>query len=132
MSVDSIVHYRRMFVLIYIYSKDQLLSYLNEMIIMNSTMVNLFSLLKLNKFKIEIKGRHTSNDIAGFVRDNAYSPLRALTPTDFPSVTTDSKPFIIDFFSPVIHLLNNLMNFAFSFVHLVCIYYLNFVKLQNV
>ncbi|CAF4467664.1 unnamed protein product, partial [Rotaria magnacalcarata] len=28
------------------------------------------------------------------------SPLRALTPSDFPSVTTDSKPFIIDFFSP--------------------------------
>ncbi|CAF3957073.1 unnamed protein product [Rotaria magnacalcarata] len=45
-------------------------------------------------------GRHTSNDIAGFVRDNAFSPLRALTPSDFPSVTTDSKPFIIDFFSP--------------------------------
>ncbi|CAF2365186.1 unnamed protein product [Rotaria sp. Silwood2] len=45
-------------------------------------------------------GRHTSNDIAGFVRDNAFSPLRTLIPSDFPSVTTDSKPFIIDFFSP--------------------------------
>ncbi|CAF0808672.1 unnamed protein product [Adineta steineri] len=45
-------------------------------------------------------GRQTSNDIAGFVRDNAFSPLRTLTPSDFPSVKTDSKPFIIDFFSP--------------------------------
>ncbi|CAF0811895.1 unnamed protein product [Rotaria sp. Silwood1] len=45
-------------------------------------------------------GRHISNDIAGFVRDNAFSPLRTLIPSDFPSVTTDSKPFIIDFFSP--------------------------------
>jgi DnaJ family protein C protein 10 len=59
-----------------------------------------FVLFKRDDYYEFYYGRHTSNDIAGFVRDNAYSPLRALTPTDFPSVTTDSKPFIIDFFSP--------------------------------
>jgi hypothetical protein len=48
-----------------------------------------------------IQGRQTSSDLAGFVRDNALSPLRTLTPSDFPTVQTDPAPYIIDFFSPV-------------------------------
>jgi hypothetical protein len=101
MLVDSIVHHHQMSVLIYTYSKNPHLFYSNEMVIMNSIMVNMNLFIKLNKLNIKFKGRHTSNDIAGFVRDNAHSPLRALTPSDFPSVKTDSKPFIIDYFSPV-------------------------------
>ncbi|CAF0927093.1 unnamed protein product [Adineta steineri] len=59
-----------------------------------------FILFKRNGHHEFYYGRQTSNDIAGFVRDNAFSPLRTLTPSDFPSVKTDLKPFIIDFFSP--------------------------------
>lgn len=72
---------------------------------MNFIMVNSMNLDICVRKKITNEffgiGRQTSHDIAEFVRDNAFSPLRALTPTDFPSVKLDDKPFIIDFFSPV-------------------------------
>ena len=55
----------------------------------------------MNQINLNFEGRQTSNDIAGFVRDNAFSPMRTLTPSDFPSVIVNTKPFIIDFFSPV-------------------------------
>lgn len=63
-----------------------------------------------DRCQIFIEGRQTSNDIAGFVRENAFSPLKTLTPSDFPSVKSDTKPFIIDYFSPVSLSLNDAEN----------------------
>jgi hypothetical protein len=82
---------------------------------------------------LHFKGRHIANDLAGFVRENAFSPLRALTPADFPAVKNDVQPFIVDFFSPVSHLFRRLGQslVVFSFVHPVCIYCPSFAKHRN-
>eukprot|EP00794_Sanderia_malayensis_P017549 gene17549-19299_t len=45
-------------------------------------------------------GRLTAHDIAVFARESSASNVRALTPEDFPDVTTGDKNFFIDFFAP--------------------------------
>ncbi|CAF0886173.1 unnamed protein product [Didymodactylos carnosus] len=61
-----------------------------------------FILFKFNGYYEFYYGRYSANDVATFVRENAYTIVRTLNPNDFPYVTNteNDKPFIIDYFSP--------------------------------
>lgn len=44
--------------------------------------------------------RHTANDLALFARDNAFTNLKSMSPSDFPSILQQDRPIFLDFFAP--------------------------------
>ncbi|ELT92793.1 hypothetical protein CAPTEDRAFT_228052 [Capitella teleta] len=45
-------------------------------------------------------GRQTAHDIAAFAKDSAETPVRVLSPKDFPAATQSAEPWFIDFYAP--------------------------------